>query len=249
MKNRAFIIILAVLLAVCGSAGVFLYVRSADCRAIAGQQGVTVLVAKERIPAGTTAEEVMKLVDEQQMPKSTVPENTMSELDTAVVDLVTSSEIAEGQLVTKTLFTEQASLAKGISIPDGMIAVTVPTEAWQRAGGLIQKGSKVAVFDTFTVMDGQGNTPSGDGLSKQYERNQSTRLLLTGLEVLSVVDEKKAAEDGDVGKAIVTVAVKQADAEKLIHGQQTGTLYFALLGGKSEITPGNGVDNRSLFGN
>ena len=249
MKNRAFIIILAVLLAVCGSAGVFLYVRSADSRAIAGQQAVTVLVAKERIPAGTTAEEVMKLVDKQQMPKSTVPENTMSELDTAIVDLVTSSEIAEGQLVTKTLFTEQASLAKGISIPDGMIAVTVPTEAWQRAGGLIQKGSKVAVFDTFTVMDGQGNTPSGDGLSKQYERNQSTRLLLTGLEVLSVVDEKKAAEDGDVGKAIVTVAVKQADAEKLIHGQQTGTLYFALLGGKSEITPGNGVDNRSLFGN
>ncbi|NGY66221.1 Flp pilus assembly protein CpaB [Lentzea sp. NEAU-D13] len=249
MKNRAFIIILAVLLAVCGSAGVFLYVRSADSRAIAGQQAVTVLVAKERIPAGTTAEEVMKLVDEQQMPKSTVPENVMSELDTAIADLVTSSEIAEGQLVTKTLFTEQASLAKGISIPDGMIAVTVPTEAWQRAGGLIQKGSKVAVFDTFTVMDGHGNTPAGDGLSKQYERNQSTRLLLTGLEVLSVVDEKKAAEDGDVGKAIVTVAVKQADAEKLIHGQQTGTLYFALLGGKSEITPGNGVDNRSLFGN
>ena len=249
MKNRALIIILAVLLAVCGSAGVFLYVRSADSRAIAGQQAVTVLVAKERIPAGTTAESVMKLVDKQQMPKSSVPENAVSELDTSIADLVTSSELAEGQLVTRVLFTEAASLAKGISIPDGMIAVTVPTEAWQRAGGLIQKGSKVAVFDTFTVMDGKGNTPAGDGLSKQYERNQSTRLLLTGLEVLSVVDEKKAAEDGDVGKAIVTVAVKQADAEKLIHGQQTGTLYFALLGGKSEIAPGNGVDNRSLFGN
>ncbi|MDX8036249.1 Flp pilus assembly protein CpaB [Lentzea sp. BCCO 10_0856] len=249
MKNRALIIILAVLLAVCGSVGVFLYVRAADSRAIAGQQAVTVLVANERIPAGTTAESLMKLVDRQQMPKSTVPENAMSELDTSIASLVTSSEIAEGQLVTKSLFTEQASLAKGISIPDGMIAVTVPTEAWQRAGGLIQKGSKVAVFDTFTVMEGQGNTPAGDGLSKQYERNQSTRLLLTGLEVLSVVDEKKAAEDGDVGKAIVTVAVKQVDAEKLIHGQQTGTLYFALLGGKSEITPGNGVDNRSLFGN
>ncbi|MET9232487.1 Flp pilus assembly protein CpaB [Lentzea sp. NPDC003310] len=249
MKNRALIIILAVLLAVCGSTGVFFYVRSADSRAIAGQQAVTVLVAKDRIPAGTTAEGLKELVETQQMPKSSVPENAMSEVDSSLGKLVTSSEIAEGQLLTKALFTEEASLAKGISIPDGMIAVTVPTEAWQRAGGLIQKGSKVAVFDTFTVMDGKGNTPSGDGLSKQYERNQSTRLLLTGLEVLSVVDEKKAAEDGDVGKAIVTVAVKQADAEKLIHGQQTGTLYFALLGGKSEIAPGNGVDNRSLFGN
>lgn len=249
MKNRAIIIILAVLLALVGSAGVFLYVRSADSRAIAGQQAVTVLVAKDRIPVGTTAESLMKLVEQQQMPKSTVPANALSELDTSIADLVTSAEIAEGQLVTKAMFTEEASLAKGISIPDGMIAVTVPTEAWQRAGGLIQKGSKVAVFDTFTVMEGKGNTPAGDGLSKQYEHNQSTRLLLTGLEVLSVVDEKKAAEDGDIGKAIVTVAVKQGDAERLIHGQQTGTLYFALLGGKSEITPGNGVDNRSLFGN
>jgi len=249
MKNRAIIIILAVLLALVGSAGVFLYVRSADSRAIAGQQAVTVLVAKDRIPVGTTAESLMKLVEQQQMPKSTVPANALSELDTSIADLVTSAEIAEGQLVTKAMFTEEASLAKGISIPDGMIAVTVPTEAWQRAGGLIQKGSKVAVFDTFTVMEGKGNTPAGDGLSKQYEHNQSTRLLLSSVEVLSVVDEKKAAEDGDIGKAIVTVAVKQGDAERLIHGQQTGTLYFALLGGKSEITPGNGVDNRSLFGN
>jgi len=249
MKNRAIIIILAVLLALVGSAGVFLYVRSADSRAIAGQQAVTVLVAKDRIPVGTTAESLMKLVEQQQMPKSTVPANALSELDTSIADLVTSAEIAEGQLVTKAMFTEEASLAKGISIPDGMIAVTVPTEAWQRAGGLIQKGSKVAVFDTFTVMEGKGNTPAGDGLSKQYEHNQSTRLLLSSVEVLSVVDEKKAAEDGDIGKAIVTVAVKQTDAERLIHGQQTGTLYFALLGGKSEITPGNGVDNRSLFGN
>lgn len=249
MKNRAIIIILAVLLALVGSAGVFLYVRSADSRAIAGQQAVTVLVAKDRIPVGTTAESLMKLVEQQQMPKSTVPANALSELDTTIADLVTSAEIAEGQLVTKAMFTEEASLAKGISIPDGMIAVTVPTEAWQRAGGLIQKGSKVAVFDTFTVMEGKGNTPAGDGLSKQYEHNQSTRLLLSSVEVLSVVDEKKAAEDGDIGKAIVTVAVKQTDAERLIHGQQTGTLYFALLGGKSEIAPGNGVDNRSLFGN
>jgi pilus assembly protein CpaB len=249
MKNRALIIILAVLLAVCGSAGVFLYVRSADARAIAGQQAVTVLVAKERIPAGTSGDSLADLVEQQQMPKSSVPANTLSSVDTTVAGLVTSSELAAGQLLTKPLFTEAASLAKGISIPDGMIAVTVPTEAWQRAGGLIQKGSKVAVFDTFTIMEGKGNTPSGDGLSKQYERNQSTRLLLTGLEVLSVVDEKQGAEDGDVGKAIVTVAVKQADAEKLIHGQQTGTLYFALLGGKSEVAPGNGVDNRSLFGN
>jgi pilus assembly protein CpaB len=248
MKNRAFIIILAVLLAVCGSAGVFLYVSNADSRAIAGQQAVTVLVAKERIPAGTTADGVKKLVEEQQMPKSSVPAGTLSSVDPSVAGLVTSSELVEGQLLTKALFTEEASLAKGVSIPDGMIAVTVPTEPWQRAGGLVQKGSKVAIFDTFTVLEGKGNTPAGDGLSKNHDYNQATRLLLTGVEVLSVIDEK-AAEDGTVGKAIVTVAVKQADAEKLIHAQQTGLLYFALLGGKSEVTPGNGVDNRTLFGN
>ncbi|GLZ35828.1 hypothetical protein Lesp02_80150 [Lentzea sp. NBRC 105346] len=253
MKNRTLVVVLAVVLALVGTVGVFIYVRSADARALAGQQAVTVLVAKERIPAGTSATDAQKLVDTKQMPAGTVPEGALSEVDASLNDLVTSSDVAAGQLLTKPMFVAAASLSDGIAIPDGKIAVTIPTEAWQRAGGLVHKGSKVAVFDTFTILEGKGITPAGDGLSKQHEYNQATRLLLTAVEVLAVtVEDSGNGSTGNtenkVGKAIVTVAVSQADAEKLIHGQQTGTLYLALLGGKSDVNPSNGVDNRSIFG-
>ena len=55
MKRRALSIVLAVLLAILGTAGVLAYVSHANARALAGQQAVTVLVAKGLIPAGTSA--------------------------------------------------------------------------------------------------------------------------------------------------------------------------------------------------
>ena len=40
---------------------------------------------------------------------------------------------------------------------------------------------------------------------------------------------------------LVTVAVDQMEAEKLVHGIQTGTLYFALRSASSRSCPGTGV--------
>ncbi|MDX6230972.1 MAG: Flp pilus assembly protein RcpC/CpaB, partial [Frankiales bacterium] len=49
-------------------------------------------------------------------------------------------------------------------------------------------------------------------------------------------------------QSLLTLAVDQEQAQKLIHGEQTGALYFALLNAHSSVTPGPGVDNRHLFG-
>jgi pilus assembly protein CpaB len=46
---------------------------------------------------------------------------------------------------------------------------------------------------------------------------------------------------------VVTVAVTQNDAEKLIHGAQTGILYFALLTDSSDVKPGAGINGNTLF--
>jgi pilus assembly protein CpaB len=46
---------------------------------------------------------------------------------------------------------------------------------------------------------------------------------------------------------MVTVAVSQEEAERLVHAVQTGTLYLALLDDSSNVTSGPGVDNKSLF--
>jgi hypothetical protein len=43
------------------------------------------------------------------------------------------------------------------------------------------------------------------------------------------------------------VAVSQAEAERLIHGINPGTLYFALLNSTSKTDPGPGVNDLTLF--
>jgi pilus assembly protein CpaB len=43
------------------------------------------------------------------------------------------------------------------------------------------------------------------------------------------------------------VAVNQADAERLIHSVRIAEIYAALLSDTSELRPGVGVDNRTLF--
>jgi len=258
MKRRVLIISLAVLLAVVGTVGVLIYVKKADDRALAGQQAKSVLVAEKRIPAGTTGQVAKADLRVERMPAGSVPSDAVSEVDTELDTLVLSGDVPEGQLLVRTMFVPAAQLTDGIAIPPDKIAVTVPAESWQRVGGLVKAGSKIAVFDSFNVLEGQpGLTPAGDGLQNQHEYNKATRLLLTGLEVLAVRQEKATqssssddakAANGDIGKALVTVACTQAEAEKLIHAQQTGAIYLALLGDKPAVAPNAGVDNRSAFG-
>jgi pilus assembly protein CpaB len=46
---------------------------------------------------------------------------------------------------------------------------------------------------------------------------------------------------------VVTVAVTQPEAERLIQATQTGALYFALLTDSSDVKIGPGVTNLSMF--
>ncbi len=153
----------------------------------------------------------------------------------------------------------------GLPVPDGKIAVTVPLTAPQRVAGYVQVGSKVAVFDTFNVAEGQGRTPAGDPLSqRQHSYDQATRLLLASVQVIALGPNGVAATTASSGRqsglaavtstdptgdstVLVTVAVNQADAERLVQAAQTGALYLALLTEHAATAPSNGADNRNLF--
>jgi len=260
MNRRVVTITIASLLAVLGTAGVFGYVSQADSRALAGQQAVSVVIADSRIPAGTTAHdaEAAGLIRTDRLPATSVPQDALSSIGADLDALVASGDIMAGMVVLRPMFVPVADFTSGLDIPDGKIAVTVPVDAPQRVGGAIEAGSKVAVFDTFNVLEGQQvPTPAGDRLQEQHEYNKATRLLLAGVEVRSVqsvaevsakTDQATEDQQRSTAMALVTFVVTQAEAEKLIHAQQTGTLYLALLGTKSDVAPSAGVDNRSIFG-
>jgi len=47
---------------------------------------------------------------------------------------------------------------------------------------------------------------------------------------------------------LVTIAVSQIDAERVIHVTQTGVLYLALLTDRSKTAPSPGIDNQGKLG-
>jgi pilus assembly protein CpaB len=271
MKRRILAVLCAFVLAVVGSLAIVAYVRAADDRAVAGREAAWVLVATQRIPAGTTAARVRAdaLVERIVMPAGTVPADALTTLDASLDGLAVTADIQPRQLLLRGMFDEPAQVRGGLSLPAGKVAISVEMTAAGRVAGFVRPGSTVAVFDTFTVQEGSGRIPAGDGLASRHDYNHATRVLLPRVEVIAVGERgtadvatsaptgaatSGAAAGGTTGgtakggaTVLVTVAVTQAEAERLIHATQTGTLYLALLDETSAIEPGAGVDNNSLF--
>jgi pilus assembly protein CpaB len=266
MIRRVLAIVIAVVLAVLGTAIVLGYVNSADARAIAGKQAVTVLIATERIPAGTSAARIRTagLAERVRMPAETVPPGALRELGQEFDDLVVTSDVQGSQLLLRGLFGDAVKSTGGLAIPDGKMAVSVALQSPEQVAGFVRAGATIAVFDTFTMLNNAHRVPSGEGLGRAKGDNHATRVLLPRVEVLAVGTYGAEGTRTSSGKTtrktsttrsgsapttevLVTVAVTQREAERLVHAVQTGTLYLALVTESTDIAPGAGVDNRSLF--
>ena len=276
MKRSVLAVAIATVLALTGCALVWIYVDGADARVMAGKEAKQVLIAKKRIPAGTTGAQIKNgdYVQVVSMPKGSLPDDVLSAIEPNLEDLALSSDVQNRQLILQGAFASPTATNGGLQIPEGKVAVTVPIS--NNAGTIfLQAGSKVAVYDTFTLLEGHVGTPAGDGLSKDHLYVQATRLLLPSIQVVATgtpgkvtsangTDAKSSADQvasGSLGGSsksdsstsstsvdtLVTFAASQDEAERLIHATQTGTLYVALLDDSSKLTPGPGVDNYSLF--
>jgi pilus assembly protein CpaB len=272
MKRSVLAVAIASVLALVGCALVVLYVSGADARALAGKEAARVLIATKRIPAGTTGAEIKKggYVEVVMMPKTSIPNDVVDVVDASLEDLALTADVQARQLLLRGAFAAPTDVSGGLNIPEGKVAVTV--SIINTAGTVfLQPGSKVALYDTFTLLEGRNGVPAGDGLARDHAYNQATRLLLPSVEVVAtgvgnkltatngsqsgsgdagsggVLGGDKDKPDEDATSTLVTVAVTQDEAERLIHATQTGTLYIALLDGSSTLRPGPGVDNNSLF--
>lgn len=249
MNRRILAVILAVVLAALGTTGVLIYVSKADARALEGQEAVTVLVARDAIPAGTSAKDAKVSLAAEAMPAASVPSDSLAQIDKALNDYVLSRNVAQGELLTKRMLIKK-SAQNEVVLPKGKLAVSIPVKGAEEAGAQLRAGFKVAVFDTFNVKDGRyGETHSGEKpLTFYKDALHATRLVLAKIEVISVVAEKpKSEKDSQFGKFMITVAVSQDEAEKLIHAMHTGLVTLAQVNDDSKVAPSSGTDNNTLF--
>ncbi len=178
----------------------------------------------------------------------------------------TGQVLLQNMLVSATKVTATGSLP----IPTGMVAVTVQLCVPEAVAEYVTAGSEVAVFDTYA--NGRGSTisrtcnPGHEVVNSAAIASPAlvdTRIVLTKAEVLAVgqnpsaqgtspaaprqlADPASSASALD-GSVLVTLAVNQADAERLIMIDEVGLPYMALLGPTSKTAFDNPATPNYLF--
>jgi len=253
VKRRTLTIVLAVVLAVAGTVAILAYVHQANNRAVAGLKAERVLAAKAYIASGTSLRDAQTegLLKTERLPIASVPANAVVAITASNERRVVDSAVQPGQLLLEPMLETAAQVTGGIAIPPGMLAVTVQVCLPGAVAGYISAGSDVAVFDTYPV--GGAKASSLDvqetcNLSHQAQTAGAvaTRIVLPRVQVLSMSEgngagstsgsstfaagsTSSADSDGSAAAVMVTFAVSQADAERLISLDQVGLPYLALL--------------------
>jgi len=242
MKRRVLSVTLALLLAVAGTGAVLAYINGANGRAIAGLKAVTVLVAQREIPVGTSvgAAQQAGLLRAETLPARSVSPDAVSSVTADLSPMVVSSDVSPGQVLLRTTLVSAAEMSGGLAIPGSMLAVTIPLCLPQAVAGYVHTGSQVAVFDTVASKSiGSQQSCSQMGQS-QLSGTVTTRMVLPRVQVLSVGSGSAGGSQGGStsgtsagsqlqGGVLVTLAVDQADAERVIQITEAGLPYLALL--------------------
>ena len=241
MGRRTVLLIAALVVAALGTALVFMYANRADERAQAGTEQVQVLVATAGIASGTTGADVAGAgtVELQTLPAASVPDQALSDL-TPVTDLITVTSIFPGQVLISPMFGTQQSASGALTLPEGTVAVSITLGDPQRVAGFVNPGSEVAIFRTFTpAVD---PAAAGDAVVPTAQTN----VLLDRVPVIAVgptTVSNTTTTDGQttnteaIPTAILTLALDQEQAQRVILSTTDGQMYFALLDENSDIDP------------
>ncbi|HEX3930694.1 MAG TPA: Flp pilus assembly protein CpaB [Nocardioides sp.] len=260
MDRRKLLLILAVFVAVIGTALVFVYVQSADNRANSKYDTVEVLKATQNIAQGESYDTALAAgkLSLQPVPQSQLNDGYESST-TALKGKFAAGAIYPGQQIIAAQFTaNNSSIAatSNLPIPKGMIAVTVQLSDPDRVAGNVYPGSHVAIFAT--GLGGPGHTVSGLGAGAG-SGDEETALMLSNVLVLNVGDPVQASstttdEAGNVStetlpRTLLTLAVDQSEAQKVILASKSSpdSLTFGLLISTSQIHKGPGTSSANLW--
>ncbi|HYU03320.1 MAG TPA: Flp pilus assembly protein CpaB [Jatrophihabitantaceae bacterium] len=251
MKRRKVMIILAIVLAFIGVGAVYSYLSGTDARVLAGKQATSVLMVAKRIPAGTSLKDITDggYVRQDSVPASAKPADAVTQLSDVASTDVALADVPSGQIVVRDMFGKITPTTSGLTIPDGMVAISITVSSSADVAGYVQPGSEIAIFDTYVMLNDKG-APVGNKGNAEKADNWATKLLLPRVKVLAVSQaapsETKQATQSD--SLLVTIAVSQIDAERVVHVTQTGVLYLALLTDRSKTAPSPGIDNQGKLG-
>lgn len=223
MNSRVLASGAAAVLAVAGSFLLIAHTNGAEQRAFAGVQTSEVLIISAAVPAGTPADVVLQSATRQEVPAKALPADAVSD-PAAISGLVTTVDLVPGEQLLSTRFRDPATTENpgNIAVPAGMQEVSILLEPQRAVGGRLKAGDTVGAYVSL-----------GAGITKPPA--DVTHLTLHQVLVTAVQGTPAAAEDSSSGASqaaasenvMVTLALTAADAEKIIYGQEFGTIWLS----------------------
>ena len=229
MKSRLLAGTAAVALALVGAILIIVYANGADQRALASTEPREVLVVKEAVPAGTPVNDMAAKLTVETVPSAGVSTSALSTVDNkagtvAAVDLVPGEQLLAERLVAP----EDVKKQGGVEVPAGLQEVSFQLEPQRVAGGRINVGDHVGIALNFE-----------NGAYKAKLEDATTQLTLRKVLVTAVqrapgAASAEKAEDGTnpqdttlpEGSLMLTVAVSDVDASKIIFTSINGSLWL-----------------------
>jgi pilus assembly protein CpaB len=252
MKRRIVLVGVAVVLALFGTFAVYGYAHSADQRAAADGRAVQVVVATKRVAAGTSWKDAVSSLSVQNVPASAAPQSSLNGLDAGIsATSVAQSDIAPGQLVLREAFGPAVAQTGVLAIPQGKIAISLSLGSDADVAGFVGPQSQVAIFVTapLKLIGKNHSDTSGDQLTVTRTVVPRAEVIATSQATPTNVAGQTAAQSTSTvaGTVLVTVALSQQDAERVINQQKVGQLTLGLLSASSKVTQDGGYLNAGVF--
>lgn len=240
MDRRKILLILAAMIAALGTLLVFVYVQGAEDRAKEDFEAVEVIVATQDIPQGESFADASAKFEKREVPKDALLAGAKTNLD-GLDGLVALTPIYSGEQIIQAKWGGSADVdvtANVLAIPEGKVAVAVNLTDPARVAGFVNPGSQVAIL--ISVEEGR------------YTRSLLQRITVLGVGATSTVTTTKVSGEGDsettpIPQTLMTLAVTQKEAEKLLWGASFGELSFALVNKDSKLARSGPVNEPNLF--
>ena len=258
--GRTLAIVAALVLAGVATFAIFRYVDGLRNEAFQEAELVEVYTATGLIPAGTNASAAINqgLIEVADVPREDRPDNAITSLE-QVQGLVTLDRILPGDVIQAARFGDPATAAAaGFEIPEGLQAISVEVGIPPGVAGFIRPQDQISVIahiaapaptDVTLGPDGQPLEATGTDAAAETR----SQFVVQGIDVLAVgrrvVTTNEQGQNQDqvqqTESVLVTVAVTDEQAERLVFALSEGSLYFTLLpeGYEPQDTPGRTFDN------
>lgn len=253
MGRRTTLMLVAILVAALGSTLVFLYVQGINDRAIADQEPVEVLTAKVDIAAGESIDDAVASgkLELTEIPKANMLPGALNKT-TALEGQLALAPIFAGEQIVAGKF-GATSVNNALTIPKEMIAISVEFSDPDRVAGFVAPGSKVAIFVCVQkAKESKAEEEASAGLACK-----GVRMLLSDVEVIgagtttllstTTTDETGVQTTEEIPKTILTVALSQSDAEKVILAKRNGELTLGLMTDESQVGQSAGTYYDTIF--